>query len=279
MEKMTRREALSLGRRRFYTGKPCKYDHDSERYTTSGACVACTNPKLDVAALPPPLEKVELRPGYWVTKLSQEEAYAKGWRVFFTGQPCNEGHLAERSVRDGRCLECMHPPRYGVHAETGWWAFQPKPPLRVPPNTPLSFHKRLAEKLQGEIPRLVKEIEVEQKVTIPAPHETSVIYGLLHIHTGQRWEGLKVWWPRMERISDRFDKRIVSPTVPWVERDSIWYGIMSNSELIPVLSPETQYEKYDPQEGRRKSQAESRTAARIYRKLNPQEKEDNEDVT
>lgn len=38
---ITRREAHAKGLKRFYTGEPCKRGHDSERFTSSGACIAC----------------------------------------------------------------------------------------------------------------------------------------------------------------------------------------------------------------------------------------------
>ncbi|HFV6983653.1 hypothetical protein LOK69_00535 [Escherichia coli] len=43
MQRITQREALELGRARFYTGKQCMHGHDSERYTLSGECVQCNN--------------------------------------------------------------------------------------------------------------------------------------------------------------------------------------------------------------------------------------------
>lgn len=33
--------ALSLGRLRFFTGEPCKYNHVAERWTKSGMCIEC----------------------------------------------------------------------------------------------------------------------------------------------------------------------------------------------------------------------------------------------
>jgi hypothetical protein len=38
--------------------------------------------------------------------ISRDEAKALGLKHFFTGKPCKHGHIAERSVRTGRCLEC-----------------------------------------------------------------------------------------------------------------------------------------------------------------------------
>jgi hypothetical protein len=39
------------------------------------------------------------------TILRREEALALGLKRYFTGKPCRNGHIAERSVR-GMCLEC-----------------------------------------------------------------------------------------------------------------------------------------------------------------------------
>ena len=40
-EIISRQEAAALGRKRFYTGKPCKYGHDAPRFVSTGGCVAC----------------------------------------------------------------------------------------------------------------------------------------------------------------------------------------------------------------------------------------------
>ena len=39
---MKKREATALGLTRYFTGKPCKHGHLSERYTSTGQCVECT---------------------------------------------------------------------------------------------------------------------------------------------------------------------------------------------------------------------------------------------
>lgn len=38
---MTRREAVAAGQTRYYTGKACSKGHDSQRFTSTGACVKC----------------------------------------------------------------------------------------------------------------------------------------------------------------------------------------------------------------------------------------------
>lgn len=41
MEIKTRKQAAAAGESKYFTGKPCKNDHTTYRYTTSGACAAC----------------------------------------------------------------------------------------------------------------------------------------------------------------------------------------------------------------------------------------------
>jgi hypothetical protein len=43
-EIIERRAAADLGRARFYTGKPCKRGHLTQRFVSSGGCVECVNP-------------------------------------------------------------------------------------------------------------------------------------------------------------------------------------------------------------------------------------------
>lgn len=38
---MERNEAISVGQSRYFTGRPCKYGHLSERNTVTGACLEC----------------------------------------------------------------------------------------------------------------------------------------------------------------------------------------------------------------------------------------------
>ena len=43
MKTITRKEAIKEGLVRYYTGKPCKRGHKSERYVSGSACVECMN--------------------------------------------------------------------------------------------------------------------------------------------------------------------------------------------------------------------------------------------
>lgn len=48
---IARQDAYTRGLKRFYTGTPCKYGHDSERFVVNGGCIQCqnwTSPKRSV---------------------------------------------------------------------------------------------------------------------------------------------------------------------------------------------------------------------------------------
>ena len=40
--------------------------------------------------------------------VSRKEALERGLKRYFTGKPCKNGHIAERFVSNGRCVECAH---------------------------------------------------------------------------------------------------------------------------------------------------------------------------
>lgn len=39
--------------------------------------------------------------------ITKAAAVANGLQRYFTGVACNRGHIAERSVHNGQCLECL----------------------------------------------------------------------------------------------------------------------------------------------------------------------------
>ena len=43
MDKISRKDAISLGLRKYYTGEPCRNGHIAERYVQSGTCQECIN--------------------------------------------------------------------------------------------------------------------------------------------------------------------------------------------------------------------------------------------
>lgn len=49
-EIISRAGAFAQGRKHFYTGKPCKYGHDSARFTSTGGCMACNAARSNLFA-------------------------------------------------------------------------------------------------------------------------------------------------------------------------------------------------------------------------------------
>lgn len=103
LEVISREEAKARGLKRYFTGEPCKRGHVAERYACSRGCVACREGLAPVELPPsPPAQNVVFQGGV----VSQEEARARGLKRFFVCDPCQNGHLVERYVVNGKCVSC-----------------------------------------------------------------------------------------------------------------------------------------------------------------------------
>lgn len=49
---VTKEQAVQQNMKKYYTGRPCRKGHDSERYTSNGMCVECLHPRRLMAAPP-----------------------------------------------------------------------------------------------------------------------------------------------------------------------------------------------------------------------------------
>lgn len=88
-----RKEAKALGLKRYFTGKPCKWGHISERSTSDGQCFGCQ-------------ERERRLKGEQPRNLSRSQAASLGWERYFNGKPCPKGHVCERQTTNGCCIEC-----------------------------------------------------------------------------------------------------------------------------------------------------------------------------
>lgn len=61
MEITSKEEAKARGLHRFYTGKPCKHGHNSERYVSSKGCVTCLREYSKKRAMELRLSRLEHR--------------------------------------------------------------------------------------------------------------------------------------------------------------------------------------------------------------------------
>ena len=79
-----------MGVKYFFTGKPCRREHISKRYTSSGACWECAGHTRDNDE----------------AKRIREEARGRGDELYFTGIPCIRGHTCGRKVSTTACILC-----------------------------------------------------------------------------------------------------------------------------------------------------------------------------
>lgn len=87
-------EAARLSRATYFTGKPCKHGHFSERETRSSKCLECL--RLSLVSR----ERARLR------KLCST-AKSQGLKRYFSGVACKNGHVCERYTANRVCVECQ----------------------------------------------------------------------------------------------------------------------------------------------------------------------------
>lgn len=158
-ELISREDAAAKNRKRFYTGKPCKYGHDSQRHVSTGGCVACNAAKsrsffLDaqrtMGQFSYPLKHAGDLPAAWAycqlldlaagrvpaqepadtdrggdvvapAPIGRAEAHAAGKTHYFTGRPCRAGHVSVRYVSTGTCKACLraHQASFSTQSDAG----------------------------------------------------------------------------------------------------------------------------------------------------------------
>lgn len=132
---ITRKAAREAGLKRYFTGGPCKHGHIAERLEINGSCCECarlkrlTNYHANIEeerrkqkirrdsdpnnAAKKWARKARREPGYaersmsWhAANLAKQQARERGENQYFTGLPCQNGHIANRFTGDGKCVEC-----------------------------------------------------------------------------------------------------------------------------------------------------------------------------
>ncbi len=87
MQIRSRKEAIELGLKRYFTGKPCKRSHVSERFVNKSTCVICQKERNKTLRV-------------------NSKIKAQTYKTYFTGKPCSRGHCSDRLTIDGSCVEC-----------------------------------------------------------------------------------------------------------------------------------------------------------------------------
>jgi 5-methylcytosine-specific restriction endonuclease McrA len=140
------KEARQLGLTKYYTGEPCRHGHVEWRQVSNNSCMACQratvaryaarHPDKVAAVRKSAIEAHRANPekkrAYWrahrakdpekarrVCRLwydkrrkgkphpsARKVAEQQGVTYFFTGIPCDDGHIGWRRTANGSCLEC-----------------------------------------------------------------------------------------------------------------------------------------------------------------------------
>jgi hypothetical protein len=124
----TRQEAQRLGKRYYYTGKPCTNDHLAPRRVTNKTCMECQR-------IASKKRQQEIREGNPTTKKvgrppcpHRKAAIEAGEFMYKNGKDCINGHVNPwRNSYSTSCLECNR--KY----QKNWIAKQPKKPKRIVP--------------------------------------------------------------------------------------------------------------------------------------------------
>lgn len=115
MKIISRDDALKLGLKTYFTGKPCKRGHTVERNVTGRTCVACKK-LCDRESVVKRSSETPVHFTQFFTGeiLSRGDAIEKGLKYYFTRKECVRGHIAFRSVVNSSCVHCAK----DYHTET-----------------------------------------------------------------------------------------------------------------------------------------------------------------
>ena len=113
---ISRQEAIELGLKWYFTGKPCSAGHVSKRTVSGFGCKTCATertPKHNAKRtaerhLKEAAERAEKERFFGRKILKKREAIALGLKTYFNGKPCSRGQYAEKAIspngRTGKCL-------------------------------------------------------------------------------------------------------------------------------------------------------------------------------
>jgi hypothetical protein len=118
MKLITRNNAKKQQVKYFFTGKPCKHGHISERYTSNQLCVECS--KQDSLKRWNDIKGSSKFKGDGpycpLIITSRKEAVVQGLEYYFTGTECKHGHVSPRKTSNHTCVDCQYE-AYTEHKE------------------------------------------------------------------------------------------------------------------------------------------------------------------
>ena len=106
MKEITRDQAISSGLKLYFTGKPCKRNHICYRNVVGRTCVECKKLSDKESVERRRRQKGKIEPPFDGKIISRKDAINLGYRYYFTGKECKNGHTAFRDVVNAACAHC-----------------------------------------------------------------------------------------------------------------------------------------------------------------------------
>lgn len=129
MEKITRSEAKAKSLKRYFTGKPCKHGHVTDRFVSSGACLDCATPRRQKWQ-EENKEKVAARKSVWYSKnrikaIANSEKWRKNNMAYFAekSRAYRKKNLEKEKARQAKWLAENPEKMKAINAD--WYARNP----------------------------------------------------------------------------------------------------------------------------------------------------------
>lgn len=100
---VSKEKAIEYGWSKYYTGKPCKRNHLSERDIINDACIRCEDENQNERQ--EEITANDKEPNFKI--VTAKEARQSESLTYYTGKPCVNGHLSERYLSGGGCITCQ----------------------------------------------------------------------------------------------------------------------------------------------------------------------------
>lgn len=107
MKVTSRDEAIASGSKYYFTGKPCKRNHICYRNVVGRTCVECKKLSDKESVEKRRNKKCTIVPPFTGKTISRKEAVDAGYKYYFTGKACANGHMAFRGVVNSVCVHCL----------------------------------------------------------------------------------------------------------------------------------------------------------------------------
>jgi hypothetical protein len=159
----------------------------------------------------PPFSFLE---GLPMEPISWQDAYALGMTRYFTGKPCNRGHLTERRISDGKCVQCQN--------ERNKRKYRERPEVR----------KRALEAARRSEARMTPEKKANRKVWVADYMRAKrALNGAMQVAT---WRAAK-----MQRMPSWADKELIAEVYALAQRAQRQKGIrVAVDHIIPLRGKE-----------------------------------------